>query len=323
MSVDEGSRDTGSPPSATVDAWKEFTRGVDDGTWDWMLTHGSRGYGVIPWVSDLVCTCCWGRVSNATSGNPWLTPAFVTWESIIDANGKVPGYIIDKFVESDDDNPLIFPTVAITSMLFMDSNDMHGITRHRNLYIDPDDYFEFSENIWKDDPIQALAHVWTVTPIDEQYYRAWKNDMRTTYHAHSCLSFANSVECNSEHQVTTIQDTDGVWEEIQCEGGVLNPVTGRWESNCICGKSEAETELAELEGYDFAEDIYNHRNIWQSTWNYARNRLDAGWEKAYSLAVVDNTYEGESCYLSLVRQRSPQLVSSGPALFHRNLELDC
>lgn len=291
----------------TSTGWDTFLRGVDDGTWEWMVTPGASGYGLMPWVSTIDCHCGSHEMAKPHVGHgwAWVTPALVTWRSVFDAGGNYSPDMCHFDPWYPDSMLTGAPVVFITSMVFFEQMDVEGNTRAWNFFVP--DHREWRSSLASDGTPFGLAPAWNVTPVDYRYWHDWTADW-TEIVAADGVHTSYAVDCNAEHN--TYEDEDG--EEHQCDPYVLLD-NGTCVYDCRCHIDIDRDEALRMQYHNYYSALLNsttNPDVLDTTWEYAQERLISGWTKVHDLA------KEHECFRLLEQQLSPFWESNGPPTWH-------
>jgi len=297
----------------TAQALYPFIQTADDGTWYNMLQPDAFGLGIATWltspfsVEDIYATdySTVSEIRNVYTIQPTFTTAFVTWRS----------------------TPL---TLMHGLWVEVDSVRCYDSTENGYEYSFRSQIF----NLWQDVQ-QGFNHVrtglprlpvWTVTPIDGDYFYPWRDEAETYWDALDIANINNSLTnwvcCQDAESHYWSHDSA---DDISCASYEIDHSCGRDDTGprgadceyfecaptpgddlkCDCGLSPTLNEL--VSAVDRAQPLVDtEAAIFTQTWSYALESSFRGWNRVYDLK------EGVPWFSSFWHQRSP--FSSRPGL---------
>lgn len=224
------------------------------GTWKWMLSEGNHGYGLVPWVSNIMYWDQLGSYPNVAQacGDPIFTPALVRWEAIENDVTKIPVVkvvLISAFGAGNDYWP---GTVLLNTSVFDDDETN-----------DPWDNFVVTG--------EFELPVWAVTPIPEEDAMSWAKHSNIYWDSLPETWRVTQIFSDMEHG-----SYDAHGELIPC---ILDDITvSHWQFGsgvaCDCGL-EADIELLterEWTGsyFPFERNELNERFFIVWDWGFTR-----------------------------------------------------
>jgi hypothetical protein len=214
-------------------------------------------------------------------GDPYVAPAFVTWESPLDTSEEARPDVEETYDENllgydyrvED---MTMPLILVTRSIYIDQKDP----------ITPDSQGFDDHMVGKDNnglPIYyetLLVPAWSVTPIDGKYWRAWSKESRNYWDSefswlpkysemmtrgYEGLAYPHLPECFGATTQEEYEELD--WHEAE----------SRYQ--CVCGHSDAEKQMhIDFDTKGFDDGIEQHRSLWEETYNYAQDRWRQGWK---------------------------------------------
>lgn len=330
MTVTEGAGHDPAPhPYAHV-------RDIDDGTWWHMIQPGSRGYGIIPWITNTLDGNTLNWIYQTNLSNALLSvklehaPAFVEWQSAEDGLWVelTEWWCYDK-LKSVDFYEFDFP------------EPYQPRSQLVNAQLDPDNYRD----------VRLVVPAWNVTPVDAGFYHPWlaeAQDFWETLKVNRRYDYAQQYSCicdGYEHE-DHVKRCECRPDEESCAGwsfqhfcewaspadpvdyaeGCNSECTEKFvHANCDCGFESAFNALSDaVESSDCRGAILTHTELFHDTWVYAVESYYRGWNrcaqvnKLYHDFLEEHSWEEAKqrkdldWYSSLWHQLSPFWQSPGP-----------
>lgn len=249
-----------------------------------MIKPGTKGYGIIPWVmGGRGCGLNCGEnhpIFETTMGEPYVAPAFVTWESPLDTSEEPRPDVEETYDENllGDGyrvEELTMPLILVTRSIYIDQNDpitpdSQGFDDHM-LSRDSNGLPVYYETL--------LVPAWSVTPIDGQYWRAWSKESRNYWDSEfSWLPLYSQIMTGASEEFDLhLPECFGVTTQEEYEDLDWRDAESRYQ--CVCGHSDAEKQMRiDHNTKAFDDGIEQHRSLWEETYNYAQDRWRQGWK---------------------------------------------
>jgi len=257
-----------------------------------MIKPGTKGYGIIPWVmGNAGCDMDCGQIHplfEATEGDPYVAPAFVTWESPLDNSEEPRPDVEIAFDENITPEQyrveqMTMPLLLVTRSIYADQED--PVTpANQGVPGDLNRQDEHGLPIWTE---SLLVPAWSVTPIDGQYWRTWSKEIKNYWnHELPWLNrYASLIEGStsyeSHHPECFGLETEDEVDELAMD---WNETQARY--SCVCGIQDMASQMwTDHETKPFDDGIEEHRSLWEETYAYARERWQQGWKLCSQHAI--------------------------------------
>lgn len=275
---------------APASAFRDWYVDWDDGVGRTMLTPGASGYGLMVWNMPLYgCRHENYAVSDLSDG--FLTVVPCAWSCAYGNDGYLTDKIIEELAGQDED---LVDELTDIHMTDLAANIPHVYVRGLRY---PDDQWSMHTKhgnilIWSEESrrgfipsLNGLAPMWTVVPIDRDFYEQWSQDIVDMWGAYgSQLQHTGVSLCMHGCEACM----DGYCTEEECT----------FESDI-----ELILDLAH-NGFDIAA-LMNDPEVFMDVHEYALHRYRQGWRTA-----ILRSLNGDAWSSSFSQVCSPWQVSA-------------